>query len=227
MRYWARAIIGAWFVMELSCAASHAQSFGGWFPFRDDKKETFVTPPASLGASSADKATSTTASSATSPSAAPTANKTPPTPPSRVVTGGTPPATPQVIPDERTSFFPSMSWPDFQMPYFPKPQMPSLPRKQELDQTRNTWVQRNPEVATPSPWQAVTSGATRVKESTANAWRKSVDILTPGSGPEPRQQTRVAQREPSLWSRMLGSSPAESEGPKTVTEWMAQERIKP
>jgi hypothetical protein len=201
-----------------------AQSFGGWLPFRDDKKESVVRPPTSLGASSAGKTADDVRSGGAQSTTTPPKSDVPP---SQVASGGTPPATNRILPEKEPSFFPGFAWPEFQMPYFPKPRMPSLPGKQELDQARNTWVEPSPEPAKPSPWQAVNMGATRVKESSANAWHKTVDLLTPGSDDTPPARTRVAQREPSLWNRWFSSGETEREGPQTVPEWMAQERIKP
>jgi hypothetical protein len=95
--------------------------------------------------------------------------------------------------------------------------------------TRNSWAQPPgspvPQLPKSSPWQTVTDGARRVGESTRNAWKKTVDWATPGDEPTPR----VAQAEPqeSWWSRMWGTNDAASEGPQTVTEWMAQERLDP
>lgn len=86
--------------------------------------------------------------------------------------------------------------------------------------------QAEPESA--SPWQVVTEGTHRLGESTRNAWHKTVDALTPSSmkanaPPAPR----TARREP-LWRRALGLGEEEKpEGPQTVTEWMAQERLNP
>ncbi len=86
---------------------------------------------------------------------------------------------------------------------------------------RNTWAQQpasaTSEIAGNSPWKSMT-------ESTRNAWHKTVDFVTPGdSSDEP-----VVRREPvdSWWSRMWGSE-QKQEGPQTVTEWMAQDRLDP
>jgi hypothetical protein len=226
MRIWARAIVGALLVTGLSCEAARSQSFAGWLPFRDDEKETFVKPPSSLGASAAEApAKSVSASGGATGTSAATQRGGTDVAPAQVASGGTPPARTAMVPEEQSSYFPSFSWPQMQMPYFPRPQWLSTPSKQEAVQARNTWVEPNPEPAKPSPWQAVTSGATQVKQSTANAWHKTVDMLTPGGEPEPR--ARVAQKEPSIWSRMFSSETEKPEGPQTVTEWMAQDRVKP
>jgi hypothetical protein len=110
----------------------------------------------------------------------------------------------------------------------PRPQLPDWPGKAEATEARNAWVEKSPDPARPSPWQAVTNGASRVRESTKTAWRKTVDVLTPG---EPSATPpRVAERspEPSFWNRMFpGDTPQAPEGPRTVNEWMGQERLKP
>jgi hypothetical protein len=123
--------------------------------------------------------------------------------------------------------FANWKWPEFQMPEvtLPRPQFPRpqwLFGKQEVEAARNTWMQTNPEPEQPSPLQTVTDGARRLRESTRTAWRKTVDIFSPGE-----DTTRVAQREPqpSFWSRLFAPAPPKT--PATVAEWMAQDRPKP
>lgn len=75
----------------------------------------------------------------------------------------------------------------------------------------------------------MSSGAHKVSEGTKAAWHKTVDVLTPGEDPK-KPPARVAKRdtEPSLWGRMMpGAEAKQPEGPRTVTEWMGQERLKP
>ncbi|MEX2317356.1 MAG: hypothetical protein WD669_09410 [Pirellulales bacterium] len=101
--------------------------------------------------------------------------------------------------------------------------------KSKAEERRNAWAERQPQPEQASPWQAVTNGANRVGQSTRNAWRKTVDVLTP-DGDSKKPPTRVAKRdtEPSLWSRMIpGKDAKPPDGPRTVTEWMRQERLKP
>jgi hypothetical protein len=129
---------------------------------------------------------------------------------------------------DRAPFFPSpfahFRWPEFTMP---KPQLPRTPGQAEADKARNAWVENSPDPARPSPWQAVTQGANRVGQSTKAAWRKTVDVLTPGeptTAPPPRVAERNAQ--PSFWRRMFpGGDQQPTEGPRTVNEWMGQERL--
>jgi hypothetical protein len=39
-----------------------------------------------------------------------------------------------------------------------------------------------------------------------------------------QQQANSGQQQPGFWDRLLGKEPEEPDGPKTVVEWMAQER---
>jgi len=122
-----------------------------------------------------------------------------------------------------------VSWPRLQLPDVPKPKMPRMqfwPEKSEVDAARNAWVVENPDTMPPSPLQALSDGARRVGDSTRSAWGKTVDVLTPGEPPS--DSSRVARREPRSpwWKRMFGAE-EQPQGPQTVTEWMAQERLDP
>jgi hypothetical protein len=126
-----------------------------------------------------------------------------------------------------------VSWPRIHMPEFslPKPRLPRpqlWPQESEVSEARNAWVKENPNPNKPSPLQAVKQGAQRVGDSTRNAWHKTVDVLTPGDSPE-RRSSRIARRDikPPFWKRMFGAGKSQPEGPRTVTEWMAQERLDP
>lgn len=89
------------------------------------------------------------------------------------------------------------------------------------ERPKNTWAQQpasdTTAAATKSPWQSMTDG-------TKNAWRKTVDWVTPGDGAD----VPAVQSEPriSMWDRMWGGE-EEQQGPETVTEWMAQDRLDP
>jgi hypothetical protein len=239
MRYLARAIVIALLVSINLDGHALAQGPKGWWPFKSEEKETFVKPPTSLGAGGQSATTQTTSPSSTATitqgeSASPkSATPTMPLPPEQTPTANLPhTARATINPNEQSSFLPSFEFPKFQMPYFPKPRMPRNPFAASgpaLEDSRNNWMGTSPDPAKPSPWQAVTDGASRVGESTKSAWRKTVDIVTPGSPAEPAERTRVAQRdtEPSLWSRVFSPGAEKKEGPQTVTEWMGQERIKP
>ncbi|MEX2092121.1 MAG: hypothetical protein WD971_05560, partial [Pirellulales bacterium] len=86
----------------------------------------------------------------------------------------------------------------------------------------NTWAQQpastTTEAPSSSPWHSVSEG-------TRTAWHKTVDFVTPGDGSD----TPVVRSEPqeSWWQRMWGSEEEKNEGPQTVTEWMAQDRLDP
>jgi hypothetical protein len=128
--------------------------------------------------------------------------------------------------------FANITWPQFHMPQvtFPKPQMPRLwPKRKQVDAARNAWVEKSQDPARPSPLQAVADGARRVGDSTRAAWHKTVDSLTPGEPARTVDNPQLASRDsqPPLWKRMFGINQPEPEGPRTVTEWMAQERLDP
>jgi hypothetical protein len=124
-----------------------------------------------------------------------------------------------------------VSWPQFHLPEMPKPQLPRpqlWPKKSEVDAARNAWVEQDPTAAQPSPLQAMTDGVRRVGDSTRAAWDKTVDALTPGDNAR-RTSSRVARRdmERPWWKRMFAVEDPQPQGPQTVTEWMAQERVDP
>jgi hypothetical protein len=126
-----------------------------------------------------------------------------------------------------------VSWPRIHMPEFslPKPHLPRpqlWPSEPEVNEARNAWVQDNPNPNRPSPLQAVKQGAQRVGDSTRRAWHKTVDVLTPGDPPN-STSSRIARRDvkPPFWKRMFGADETQSQSPRTVTEWMAQERLDP
>lgn len=87
---------------------------------------------------------------------------------------------------------------------------------------RNTWAQQPASNTTgsnqPSAWQSMTNG-------TRSAWHKTVDWVTPGDSVS-ETPVVAAETRPSWWARMWGAE-EQSQGPQTVTEWMAQDRIDP
>lgn len=103
----------------------------------------------------------------------------------------------------------------------------SLPRRGPTARQRpkNAWAKSDAEPAEQSPplpgWQSVTRGARRLGQATRSAWGKTVHALSPGE--------TAARREPrvSWWDRMWGEEEEAESGPRTVTEWMAQERLGP
>jgi hypothetical protein len=123
-----------------------------------------------------------------------------------------------------------VSWPRIHMPEFslPKPRLPRpqiWPSEKQANEARNAWVQENPDPSRPSPLQAAKQSAQRVGDSTRSAWRKTVDVLTPGNA-SAESSSRIARREikPPFWKRTWG---AQDPGPRTIPEWMAQERLDP
>lgn len=118
-----------------------------------------------------------------------------------------------------------VSWPRLSNPFA------STAKKEEVD-TRNSWVEKTPEKPKPSPLKPITDGAHKVATGTKNAWHKTVDALTPGPSKTEtasRPAPRIAKREvdPPFWKRMLGAKQPEPEQPKTIPQWMAQQRIDP
>jgi len=103
-------------------------------------------------------------------------------------------------------------------------------KKKEENPARNSWVEKTPEPPKPSPMKPLSDGAHKFSASTKSAWHKTVDALTPGE-PEAKPKAtspRIAKREvqPPFWKRMFGAS-NEPQQPKTVPEWMAQQRLDP
>jgi hypothetical protein len=120
--------------------------------------------------------------------------------------------------------FGKVSWPRVHMPELPKPQLPksTLAEKPPADANRNTWVEKDIEPIKPSPLEVV-------GQRTRAAWDRTVDVFTPGEKSKEEPSARVAGRDrPPVWKRMFGAGdPRTVEGPQTVTEWMAQERLDP
>jgi hypothetical protein len=117
-----------------------------------------------------------------------------------------------------------ISWPKLN-----KPKTGFFAEKPAPEPSRNSWVDQ-PITPKPSPFKPLTDGAQKVSNSTKSAWHKTVDALTPGEAEQARSNTssRVAKREiePPLWKRMFGAK-SELQGPQTVPEWMAQQRLDP
>ncbi|MCI0331781.1 MAG: hypothetical protein L0228_00980 [Planctomycetes bacterium] len=210
MRHSMRALLGVMLVGWSCCQAMATEAGSKWWPF-GQRRDAEV---------------------ARLPYAAPSAATSAPSMP------GEQPSLPQYptaeVPERRwmiNSPLAKVSWPRVHMPELPKFQMPPSPwpKKSEIDAARNSWVERSPDPLKPSPLQAVTDGARRVGQSTRRAWDKTVDAITPGDRSQPNS-SRIARREdrPSIWKRMFGADdPRQVEGPQTITEWMAQDRIDP
>jgi hypothetical protein len=201
MRYVLRALVGVFAMAWLSCHTPPAQAGPSWWPFGGDRE----------AAQSGDAGTAATA-------APPTAQ---PTTPSQLSAEQEPEQSWMI-----DSPLAKVSWPRLHMPEMPKPVLPRpWPKRSEVEAARNAWVEENPQEEQPSPLQALNDGANRVKSSTRAAWDKTVDALTPGES-RPKS-SRVARRgaQQSWWRRMF--LPEEPQGPQTVTEWMAQDRVDP
>ena len=149
------------------------------------------------------------------------------------------PAPTTVETDSDEAWWPSMpkfQWPDFESPSGPhsapranRARSSSYGRPAEM-RKRNAWAEpqasRTEQSPAGSPWESVTNGTQKLGESTRNAWHRTVDVLVPG---DPADAAAAAPREPrvSWWSRLWGAEEPRSDGPRTVTEWMAQERLDP
>lgn len=241
MRYLARAILCVLFA--IGCHANLAlgqDSFFDRWPFKAKEQEPFVRTPSMYefnAASAASEGTVPPAATQSAPAAYPTTGAAAPGQPTtnrqaplptQPTQSPTANAESADRPPALASPFVAFHWPSIHMPEFsvPKPKLPRWPGRADAEQARNAWVEKSPDPARPSPWQAVTNGASRVSQSTKSAWRKTVDVLTPG---EPAAAPpRVAQQnaEPSLWRRMFPRDDPPPAGPGTVNEWMGQERIK-
>jgi hypothetical protein len=87
---------------------------------------------------------------------------------------------------------------------------------------KNTWAQQPASATSAKPgtsaWKSMTDG-------TRKAWHKTVDYVTPG---ESATEAPVVSTDPgpSWWARMWGAGD-KPQGPQTVTEWMAQDRLDP
>jgi hypothetical protein len=248
MQILARVFLVVLLVTGFAVTSSRADGPGfGWWPLGEKESESPTPPPAAppakRTATNAASAQSAAKASATAPPAHATLNRSTTTAkpatsrPTATVSKVGPPAQPTQSPsttvdtDETPWYLRSpLSYVDWSE--IPKP--PFLQDRFEEDQRRNKWVESNqlPDQSSTSPWQSVKDGAHRVGEGTRAAWHKTVDVLTPG-GAKPAQRqssSRVARRdtEPSFWSRFVpGQQQKAPEGPRTVTEWMGQERLKP
>jgi hypothetical protein len=122
-----------------------------------------------------------------------------------------------------------ISWPHLNKE--PSKGGPLFGSKEKTEAARNTWVEKKPLPKKPAT-TSFTDGAHKLSSSTKNAWHKTVDALTPGDSSSKAQAKRTSPRiakrdtEPSFWSKMFGSK-QELQQPKTVPEWMAQQRLDP
>jgi hypothetical protein len=110
--------------------------------------------------------------------------------------------------------------------HWPEVKVPKLwPSKSQTDEARNAWAKPGPEPEHASPWTVVTDGAHRVNTSTRNAWHKTVDVLNPFD--EPKTPVAKTESKPSFWRNWFHVEKDQPKGPRTITEWMAQERLDP
>lgn len=218
MRHAARQLLGVCVVVGCCCHSVHAEEAkSSWWPFGGGDEPAAAEP-------------STTA---------------PVVPPPVVTTSPAQRATEEPLPDvgpvkDRPwmiqSPFAKVSWPELRMPKlaFSKPDLPeraAFPDHSKAEAAKNSWMEQPPEAARPSPLQVVKNGAHTLSESTKTAWRKTVDAVTPGdqSAGKTPNNPRMAHRdlavERSFWDRMTGNEEPKQEGPRTITEWMAQDRV--
>lgn len=152
------------------------------------------------------------------------------------------PAPETITPIEEDSWFamPKWHWPSFaadadatisDQPATTEPVTPALtPHRRPASRfgkpehrmrPRNTWAQQPASSET-----AVAEGSTweNMKQGTRNAWHKTVDLVTPSDDTE---TTAVASKPHSSWWQKMWGSEQPEDGPQTVTEWMAQDRIDP
>jgi hypothetical protein len=205
MRHTVRALVGLVLVGCCSCPATAAESGRRFWPF--GREAGVSTPPA-----------------------APSASGVMAPPPAQQQQPVTPQAS-SAEPERRwmiESPLAKISWPRVHLPELPRPQMPQLwPKKSEVDDARNAWVDKTPNPNRLSPLQAVTDGARRVGDSTRAAWDKTVDTFTPG--PTRSSSSRIARSDvrPPFWKRMFSADKTQKERPQTMPQWMAQERLDP
>ena len=103
----------------------------------------------------------------------------------------------------------------------PQPRRDHFGKPTRRTKPRNTWAQPPAEAPAAAPGSGTWS---KVSDGTRKAWHRTVELVTPGKPTE----TSVANNEPhdSWWHRMWSSN-EKQEGPQTVTEWMAQDRLDP
>jgi hypothetical protein len=215
MRYTTRVLL-VLLLAACCCPAATAAEQSGLrlWPFRGDRTDDSPLTGNSLAATP--PANTTLGLSAATPSQPPTTSYTA-----------------DSLPEQRwmvKSPFARVSWPRIHMPEFPLPR-PKLPRppwwseKPPVDDGRNTWVQKSSEPTRTTPLVAMQQGAQRVGQSTRTAWRKTVDVLTPGEDPSTTDPRVAARDQRTFWQRLNGTEQTQKPGSQTVTEMLSQERI--
>ena len=218
MRLTVRALIGV--LLILSCCSDiwAAEAGSRWWPFQ--KKAEAAAPQQPSAATSTSTGSPYPATPAPQSPASALGTTAPATQPAPGATAeSTDPHWMLQSPQTK------ISWPTFHAPKF---RNPFSADKTAADANRNSWVEKPPEPPKKTPLQAMNDGAKRVGTSTKNAWHKTVDALTPGESSSGSSRSKLAQRDtkPSLWQRMTGQD-QELQGPQTVPEWMAQQRLDP
>ena len=209
MRHRLNSVIGVLLIGSCLCEAATAQSGSRWWPFGRSAAEDSLPP--------ADAAVAPTSTPGQAGEQAPPSQYTP--------------ADETVQKWMIDSPLAKVSWPRFHLPEVPKPHLPGAqlwPKKSTADADHNAWLEPDPGSKQSSPMQAMAGGARRVADGSRAAWEKTVDALTPGDSSS-RTSSRVARRDtrPSWWKRMFAVEDRQPQGPQTVTEWMAQERLDP
>ena len=221
MRHTLCALVGVVLIACCSQNAAAAEAGSSWWPFgkKDEAKVAqppAVTPPA-VGAPSV-------AAPVGSPFVAPHTAAAP-------ITAAPVPAAPApaATADAAAEKHWMLSTPKTKVGW-PKLSMPgsAAKKKAEAEAPRNAWVDKTPITPKPSPMKPITDGAHKISKGTKDAWHKTVDALTPGEPTNTHEAPRIAKREikPPFYKRMFGAK-SELQGPQTVPEWMAQQRLDP
>jgi hypothetical protein len=238
MRYTARALVSV-LLIAIHCettAADEASRFA-WWPFGSkattaSSGDGSMIPTATTPTDTAQPLGSmpTAGATVTTSATVPNMDSMPITPHEPL-----PQYSPATTPERRwmiQSPLANVTWPRIHMPEvsLPKPRLPRpqlWPQKAEVDDARNAWVAKSLDPERTSPLQAARQGARRVADSTRSAWHKTVDVLTPGEPVAASASFDQAAPRPPLWKRMFATEEPQQQGPRTVTEWMAQDRLDP
>ncbi len=203
-------------VLLLICcpAIAAAEGAGSWlWPF-GGQKQTDDTPAATAAV-------------------APTTTTVVPTVPTTPTTSATPTvptmAPSQSVADSELTSGGPVKLPDIRLPHY-EPRLPTFalprlwPKDDEADDARNAWAKPSDSPEQNSPWKMVKDGAHRLGTGTRNAWDKTVDVLNPFDNAD--QPVAHHQPRSTLWNKLF---PADNEPQRarTITEWMAQERLDP
>ena len=220
MRHTTRAlVVGMVIVACSSLEGVAAETSSRWWPFGKKDDANLADPPPAAALSTSPPLMTSPNMAAARPSVTATAP----------LAQGTTAADPAAEPAAKEHWMLSSPKGKVSWPKLNKPKTGFFAEKPAPEPSRNSWVDQ-PITPKPSPFKPLTDGAQKVSKSTKSAWHKTVDALTPGEAESARSNTssRVAKREiePPLWKRMFGAK-SELQGPQTVPEWMAQQRLDP